>query len=235
LLILPAGLIFFAHNSHTSVEWRMPWVWLATASALDLLISPLLAILEGCGRVAQIASMRLGQNVLSSLGLWLTLFFHGRLFATPVVQTINVLVAVAWIVLGYRRFFGNLRSVDISQAPFSWREEVWPFQWRIALSWLSGYFIFQFFNPVLFATHGPVAAGQMGMSVSLCSALLSVSIAWMSTKASPLGTLVAKREWRELDKIFFTTFRQSAVVLVAGAAFVLSAIIALNHYHHPFA
>ncbi len=44
----------------------------------------------------------------------------------------------------------------------SWRREVWPFQWKIAVSWLCDYFIFQLFTPVLFAFRGPVEAGQDG-------------------------------------------------------------------------
>ena len=42
----------------------------------------------------------------------------------------------------------------------SYMKEIFPNQWKIALSWVSGYFIFHFFNPVLFA-EGPVVAGQM--------------------------------------------------------------------------
>jgi len=235
LVVLPAGLVFFAKNSGASaVSWRAAWIWLVIASALDLLISPLQAIIEGSGKVSQLASMRIGQSVLSSLGLWLTLISHGGLFASPVVETVNVGVALAWIIIGYRRFFQVLLRSDVSGSPLNWGKEVWPFQWRIALSWLSGYFIFQIFNPVLFATRGPVVAGQMGMSITLCNALLGVSIAWMSTKASPFGVLVARREWHELDVIFFRTLRQSILVLVTGGLAIFGAIVYLNYNHHPF-
>ena len=74
-------------------------------------------------------------------------------------------------------------------------KEVWAFQWRIAVSWLCGYFIFQLYNPVLFAYHGAVTAGQMGMSLSLANALISVAISWVNTKAAPFGAMIAGREY----------------------------------------
>src|SRR5579872_4221130 len=84
-----------------------------------------------------------------------------------------------------------------------WFEEVWPFQWRIAVSWFCGYFIFWLFNPVLFAYRGPVEAGQMGMSLSLANAILNIAISWISTKSAPFGTLIARKEYQQLDRIFF--------------------------------
>jgi len=235
LLVLPSGLVFFSRNSAPAavIAWRSPWVWLATVSALNLFVAPFFAILEGCGKISQIASMRASQSVLANLGLWLTLFCHGALFAGPVFQTVTLAFGLAWLVSGYGRFFRSLFYTDVSQAPFHWWTEVWPFQWRIALSWLSGYFIFQLFNPVLFATHGAVVAGQMGMSLTLCLALAGVPMAWMSTKASPFGVLVARRQWHALDSLFFKTLRQSFLVLVVGGVVLYVCVSILNYLDHP--
>jgi hypothetical protein len=232
LLVLPAGWIFFSRNSSAAaaIAWRTPWAWLVSVSALNLLVAPLFAILEGCGKISQIASMRVGQSVLASFGLWLTLLCHGALLAGPVFQTINLLFGIAWIATGHGRLFREMLRTDVAPATVEWWSEVWPFQWRIALSWLSSYFIFQLFNPVLFASHGPVVAGQMGMSLNLCSALIGVSMAWMNTKASPFGVLVARRQWQALDALFLTTLRQSLLVLMAGSVIVYTCV-AMMHYH----
>lgn len=232
LLVLPAGLVFFSRNSapNAAIAWRTPWIWLATASALNLLVAPLFAILEGCGKISQIASMRVGQSVLANLGLWVTLLCHGALFAGPVFQTINLVVGMAWLLSRYGRFFKTMLQTDVAQAPFHWWAEVWPFQWRIAISWLSGYFVVQFFTPVLFASHGPVVAGQMGMSLSLCTAVLGASIAWMTTKMSPFGVLVANKQWHDLDILFSRTLRQSLLVFFTVAVALWVSMAVLHHY-----
>jgi hypothetical protein len=74
----------------------------------------------------------------------------------------------------------------------------------------------------------------MGMSVALCNSLLAVSMAWMSTKASPFGVLVARRQWKSLDTVFFKTFRQSLLVLALGSFCGYACVVALKHYNHPF-
>lgn len=234
VLVMPAGMLFFSRNAATTpIAWRGPWVFLAIASAGNLLTLPFLAVVEGCGRVSHIASLRLGQSVLANAGLWITLRFHGALYASPVFQTVNVACAVAWLISQYGRFFRTLLQSDIRRISFSWSSEVWPFQWRIALSWLGGYLFSQIFNPVLFATHGPVVAGQMGMSLSVCNALVTVSFAWVSTKASPFGVLVARRRWKELDDVFFRTFRQSLSVLVASGLVVFAGALMLPRVAMP--
>jgi len=145
-----------------------------------------------------------------------------------------VVLALVWVHHYYGRFFRSLIQRDVSGVSFHWLSEVWPFQWRIALSWLSGYFMAQLFNPVLFAAHGPIVAGRMGMSLSIGSALVAVSFAWMSTKASPFGVMVARRQWGELDALFFRTVRQSFFVLLICCLIVLTVVVALDHVGHPF-
>ncbi len=235
--VLPAGLIFFSRSfpADANVVWRAPWIWLTIVSALSMCVSPLFSVLEGCGKVCQIAAMRVQQSVIASLGLWFGLLCHGGLFASPIFQTLNLVFALSWVGLRYGPFFRDLLSVQLEHHPINWSKEVWPFQWRIALSWLSGYFIFQLFNPMLFSARGPAEAGRMGMSLALCGAMSAVAMAWMSTKVAPFGMLVAKGDYQELDRLFFRTLSQSLIVLVTGCTITLVAVFSLDRMAHPFA
>ncbi len=234
ILLLPTGLYFFSRNSTAglTVVWRVPWICLTSFTVLNLGASPFFALLEGCGRIAEIALVRTGQNVLGNVGVWLVLSRHGGLLAVATFQAAYFAAGMLWLASSYRRFFADLLHTDVLGAPFDWRSEVWPFQWRIAVSWMSNYLVFQLFNPVLFATHGPIAAGRMGMSLSVCNSLLNASMAWMTTKAAPFGALVATRQWRALDDSFFRTFRQSAAILLAGSV-AISVVVAMVHTHYP--
>jgi O-antigen/teichoic acid export membrane protein len=234
ILLLPLGWYFFWRNSSTgqAVGWRLPWICLTGFTVLNLGAAPFFALLEGCGRIAEIALVRTGQNVLGNVGVWLVLALHGGLLAVAAFPAAYFTAGLAWLVWRYGSFFADLLRTDVRRAPFDWRREVWPFQWRIAVSWMSNYFVFQLFNPVLFATHGPVAAGRMGMSLSICNSLLNASMAWMTTKAAPFGALVATRQWRALDDSFFRTFRQSAAILLAGSVAV-SILAAIVHARYP--
>jgi hypothetical protein len=106
---------------------------------------------------------------------------------------------------------------------------VWPFQWKIAVSWLCDYFIFQLLTPVLFAFRGPVEAGRMGVSMSIVMQLGGIMLLWMTTKAAPFGTMVARGERTQLDAIFSRTLRQSLELFAAAAICVLAGTIFIDH------
>jgi hypothetical protein len=58
----------------------------------------------------------------------------------------------------------------------------------------------------------------MGMSLSIANSIGMVGLAWMSTKASPFGNMIARGETVVLDGLFFRTLFQSTVLVATGAA-----------------
>lgn len=94
----------------------------------------------------------------------------------------------------------------------NYRLEIFPFQWKIALSWISGYFIFQLFNPVLFATEGAIVAGQMGMTLTVLNSIMALSFSWMTTKVPVYSELIAKKDYNQLDSLFNKALIQSAIL-----------------------
>ena len=224
-LLLPAGMHFFALHRQpgAQVAWQMPWIAAVLATIFTFQMDPIFAFLEGCGRIPEVARMRFAQAVTGSLMAWTTLCLHHGLFAPAMVISGQAL-AGGYFLFTQRKLLLPLFRRNTAGNIVSWRHEIWPFQWRIAISWLCGYFIFQLFNPVLFAYRGATEAGQMGMSLTIASALSAIALAWMNTKASPFGTLVARREFVALDRIFFRTLWQSALLLAIGAVVVILGI-----------
>jgi len=94
----------------------------------------------------------------------------------------------------------------------NYKNEIFPYQWKMALSVISGYFIFQLFNPVLFATEGAVAAGQMGMTLAVLGSISSLSFSWMTTKVPLYSGLIAQKQYFDLDRIFNKTLNQSVLI-----------------------
>jgi hypothetical protein len=187
----------------------------ALAATLAFQLDPVLSFLEGCGFVVDIARLRLLQATIGSLLAWLALIAHHGLFAPAAMIFGTAGTSLGWLFRKRRLLLGLLRYQPGAHR-IQWRNEVWPFQWRIAISWLCGYLIFQLFTPVLFAFKGPIIAGQMGMSLSLANVLQSVSISWVNTKASPFGTMISRKRYSDLDQIFFRAVKQSVVVSLTG-------------------
>jgi hypothetical protein len=236
LFLLAVGAHFFATYQHggQGIEWRFPWYAAALAATLTFQIDPILSFMEGCGFVANVARLRLAQAATGSVLAWTALLLHHGLFAPALMIVGNAAVAAGWLIRRRGLLLGLMRYKP-GQHRVHWTNEVWPFQWRIAVSWLCGYFIFQLFTPVLFAYRGAEEAGRMGMSLSLANALQSVAISWINTKAAPFGALIARKEYSLLDAIFFRALRQSAGVFAAGALFVWTVDVYLNWAQIRFA
>jgi O-antigen/teichoic acid export membrane protein len=234
--LVPVGFHFFSTHQHAgpAVAWRSPWCFAALMAALNFQIDPFLSFLEGCGYVPEVARLRFMQSVTGSLLAWGALANHHGLFAPSMMLLGMASSAVVWLV-GKRKLLLGLLRYQAGGDRIRWNEEVWPFQWRIAVSWFCGYFIYWLFNPVLFAYRGPVEAGQMGMTISLVNAIQNIAVSWVSTKSAPFGTFIARKEYGILDHTFFQALRQTFAVSIAGALTAWIGCIYLNLLHLRFA
>jgi O-antigen/teichoic acid export membrane protein len=236
IFLLTVGSHFFStsQNLTANVSWRLPWYAASIAATLTFQLDPILSFMEGCGFVPNVARLRLVQAMSGSTLAWLALITRHGLFAPAMIIAGNAIVAFIWLV-HKRNLLLPLMRHKPGNHRIHWMKEVWHFQWRIAVSWLSGYFIFQLYNPVLFKYRGPVVAGQMGMSLALTNALITVAVSWVNTKAAPFGALIARKEYTKLDQVFFQSVKQSVAVCAIGAAMIWIGAVYLTWANLPFA
>lgn len=225
-ILIPAGLIFFGckNGLTTDFPWQLPWILAVIGTALNLATVPFFSMIMGSGDVATVNHRGMLGAIIGTCISWLVMLTNGGLFAIFAVTFGNIIISWSYLLkykpeilkMAWHGIFDRETSKK-TENTISWWGEIWPLQWKIAVSWISGYFIFQLFNPVLFYYHGSVIAGQMGMTLAASNALLSMSILWMTVKSPDFGKLIAKREWKELDRLFFRVFYQSIGVVVTGA------------------
>ena len=75
----------------------------------------------------------------------------------------------------------------------------------------------------------------MGMSMNVCGTLMSMAVAWMNTKAAPFGRMIALRDFRLLDQVFFRTLIQSTCAAVVACTAVWGTLVFLRACHIAFA
>ncbi len=230
LALLAGGSFFFARKATPVRGWEAPWIALSIVACGILSLIPFLKVLEGCGAVAEVARIRLCQAIAANLSGWSVLLGGGKLWASAAITAGSVLVGGGWLLFTRRRFFSDL--LHIRGGGISWREEVWPFQWRIAVSTISGYLILHLFIPVLFASRGAAAAGRMGMSMTIASAAFIVATSLLTTKIPAYGALIARRDFAELDRRFFPTLLGAFSAMALGAVAVFSGTIVLRAVGH---
>jgi O-antigen/teichoic acid export membrane protein len=229
-----AGYVFFSFNPNPGVDWVAPWSALVFVAGCQLSLLPVFALLEGCNQVATVNLFRLVQGLTSSIALWTVLVIGGGLWIAPASLGAGFVSNVLALGLGYKPFLIQLVRSSLATR-MGWRSEIWPMQWRLAISGLVVYFAFSLFNPVMFYYHGAVVAGQMGMTWALAGALGSLAMIWIQVKVPLFGSLIAKKQYDVLDGVFFRTSVISFVVVFCAALGVWGMVYLLNVLNHPFA
>lgn len=211
LIILTfVGFIFFERydKSEGTVSWRIPWILISLGTAIKLFQSPLTSLLMGIGKVKEMSKIGFYQQIILPTSAWIGLACGFKLY---VVGISTILAALIWNIYVSRtsmqRILINLWKEKIT-ARVQYMQEIFPYQWKIALSWISGYFIYQLFNPVLFATEGAVVAGQMGMTLAALNGIQALSSSWQNTKIPLYSRLIALKDYKQLDTIFNKTLKQ---------------------------
>lgn len=229
------GLCFFGGRAAPAVGWVGPWLLLCLSAGLTLCFMPITALLEGCNQVANVYKFRFAQYVATGVVAWSVICLGGGLWAAPLsgLTGLFVMVALSWS--RYGRFIRSVFGAVPQGEHLRWKSDILPMQWRIALSWIGGYFTFALFTPVIFHYHGAVVAGQMGMTWALVSALSTLAASWVAPKAPMFGMLIAQGRYAELDRAFWRLEAAVVAVVVAGAIVLLGALGLLHLVGHPYA
>ncbi len=240
LLMLPlltsGGYIFFEIKevAQNPVNWQAPWMLLCTAASILMIFTPILGIIEGCGKVAEVAVFRIIQDSVCALIYWIALVSGLKLFAVSILFFTRVTALLIYLLIFRRRFLFDLILTRVSHA-INFKEEIWPFQWRFLVCSIASLLATFLTIPIVFAAQGSVVAGQFGMTLQITSALLSVSMVWVSTKVPLFCNLVALKKYDELDRTFRNVSRQSCLVMFLLSIGIIIMLAVVNRLVPNFA
>lgn len=225
------GFVFFEKydKSGGTVTWRIPWILISVGTAIKLFQSPLTSLLMGIGKVKEMSKIGFYQQIILPVSAWIGLVCGFKLY---VVGISTILSALIWNIYvsntSMHQILINLWKEKIT-ARIQYMQEIFPYQWKIALSWISGYFIYQLFNPVLFATEGAVIAGQMGMTLTALNGIQALSSSWQNTKIPLYSRLIALKDYKQLDGIFNKTLKQMTSICLFLLAFMMIGIWGIRY------
>jgi O-antigen/teichoic acid export membrane protein len=228
------GHIFFTVAVHRDpaghiVVWQGAWWIIAVTAALSLAVNPAWSLLQGCNQVAVLAKFNFWVALATFGANAVALISGAGIYASAIGAAFNLLLSLAYLLWRWRAFFMQFREHP-RHGHVSWKYEIWPFQWRIAVSWMSGYFVFDIVNPIAFYFCGPVDAGRLGMSLQLVRIISNVALTWISTKGPQFGMLIATRAWNELDALWRRSTIQVFVFYLLGYAAFLSVIPFVGYF-----
>lgn len=235
IVLQVAGTFFFEEfGRDESVDWKLPWIIISCMSAWSLFTAPLFSFMNGLGLVKAMAKMNFYRTIINTIMLWGCLLLGLKLYSMAFSALVSALFVIIYFVTN--RLF--LILVDIWKTKMrervSYMKEIFPYQWKIALSWMSGYFIFNFMNPVIFASVGSVAAGQFGMSLNVLNQIRTLAMSWITTKIPLMSRLIEMKEYFDLDRMFRRTVIQEVCVCLTLLSGFWIVIILLRETQFSF-
>lgn len=229
------GYIFFSKSPNPNINWMYPWLTLCLLTGVNICLVPMWSLLEGCNQVAKLYAYRFFQSLFSNSSIWIAILLGAKLW-TASLSCIAILVCAAvFIRYKYWVFFKTLLFLKPINSRIEWHKDIFPMQWRIAISWVSGYFVFSLFTPVLFKFHGPVIAGQMGITWSLVGIITTISGAWLAPKVPKFGMFIAVKSYNKLDQLFSKITKIILVVSVSIGFLIWFFVFLLYSSNNKFA
>jgi hypothetical protein len=229
-----AGVAFFWPKVLPPQQWMLPWLALVGLTGLLLWTLPFVAILEGCNQVITVNKYRFTQAVAGNLAVWACIAAGAGLWAAVASAAVKLAWEVYLLRVRYRAFFRPFFAAARDEQ-VCWRTEIWPLQWTLAVQGVLQYFAFFLFTPITLQYHGAAAAGQMGMTWSVLTALQAGAFAWVHTRTPLFGMLISRRDYRELDRVFKRVSIISGCILTLAGLSFCAVVVLLNQASHPLA
>ena len=231
-LILSIVGVLFLMSSTKNIYLLMAWVFYSFTGAFLLLVSLFGAVLKGFNKVDLAQKILTLASFVSNIGTWAALFTGFNLWALAIGGTINIILSLILFYSSTTSLWAQIFHTKVV-GQYNWLKETLPLQWRYAISWASGYFIFQFIVPVAMIYSGADVAGKLGLSLVIARAVQSMANSWGMTKIPQFNIFVAQKKRNELNKLLKTIQKQSLSIFIAGSIaliFILIFIFPMIHW-----
>jgi hypothetical protein len=216
------GPLLFGGRADPGISWIGPWYILCLVTSLSVLVLPMSAILEGTGHVAASQRAQLVGAVVGSIGGWAAILAGMGLYSVAVIVGLRSAVVALMLTRPYRPF-AQLRF-DSPTGPIITWSELWPLQWRLTLSWLTGILMYQSMVPLTFQLVGPIAAGQMGLLNQILQAVMSIGGVWLVSAQPRMGQLAAARQMEEIRRLTRATAIRCSITAALVSAVALMSV-----------
>lgn len=221
LIMVIVGFFYFGtENRNTLLAWSV----FSVIGGLTLILSLFQAIYKGLDKVKIIQKNLLIGSIMMAIGNWSFLYFEFKVWALIVGNTLGLL-AMLFHIYKIAPFFWKQVIEYKPIKKISWGGEILKLQWKYAISWISGYFIFNLIVPVLYKYEDPIIAGKYGITYTVLITIVGISQAWIVTKIPKFNIMLASGKKSELKQFFYKSFLQSV-----GIQLVLSTFVVLTFY-----
>jgi hypothetical protein len=228
LIVMLAGYVFFRSTLY-STNLITIWIMYAISGGLTLFTSLISSILQGINKVRNVLQINLYANVISTISIWVVLLLGGGIWALTVSSLIFCFTSFVFFYYKYKYFFFQVYT-NHSTNKFDWGKEVYGLQIRYSVSWIAGYFVFNFVTPVTLYFLGPVMAGKVGITFTSTSAILQMAHSWISNKIPELNMNISLNK-KDAARNLFRSLNRSSLYFFFLCSIMVLVVLQVNIFN----
>lgn len=213
--LIMVGGYFFIDAKHDAINWQMAWILYSMASAMAFINSTIMSFFEGCNSVSLMQSVRFRVGVCTTCTNFICLVMGFNLYALALAQCVNAAAGLLYLCYYFQQSMKQLWKLSMGKC-YNWWPEFSSLIWRYAISWCSGFFIFQLFTPLAFQFHGAVFSGKIGISIAMWTAGVGIANTFITAILPRMNMLISKHQWKELDALFHKNLMLTMGTMVLG-------------------
>ena len=214
--------IMQSQPNDTGINWKSPWLCVSLVSVFNITVAYINGFMDGCQMFVTTNLRRSVQSLASLVALFTVFLMEGRLWALGLSQLASLIVGIILMFSFHKEFFKHLFKDFQNNNYISWWTEIFPLQWRFATTWLTGIFVFQLFNPILFSLVSPEAAGKFGFTLSIVSVVNNYAQVWIAARSPVFANLNSSGKWEELEELFRKSLLSGILTYIIGSIFIIS-------------
>lgn len=228
-IVFIIGFVVLDRNE-TSIGWHFPWLIYSATSVLIFLNNVTLSFFEGCNSVAKIQKLRFYIAVVSSVTTIAGVISGVGLYALAFGLLLSAVIGAVLIFSNYSSAIKQMLALH-RLCDHPWKKELVPLLLRYAISWASGYFIFQIFTPAAFYFYGANEAGKVGLSFSAIVAIYSISNIWMTIIIPSMNICVAEGNYLKLNFLFKRNLKLAMLTYISGVSVLIICLVRFADFY----
>lgn len=218
-IIMGAGIAVL--NSHGDMAtWIIPWVIYMLAGGLSFIVRISLSFFEGCNLISKIqTNYAISAIALAGVTIGMLVGKCG-LYALAIPAVISFLFNFVLMFIVFRHAIIQLLKTKVVHN-HHWGRNFLSLIWKYAISWASGYFIFQIYTPLAYIVYDPIMAGKVGITMTLIQACFTIANTFNAMFVPKINISVANREWGKAEGLCKKGLLLSMPLYVLGATIIM--------------
>jgi O-antigen/teichoic acid export membrane protein len=226
IILFILGYFYFKSES---IFILLAWYLYTVIGGLGLFGSLLLSIYQGLDKITEIQKNMILSSLAYSLGTWIMLMLHFKIWALVIGSFLNIFVTLFLLHRVAIPLWKQIIKYKV-RGKYHFFQETIPLQWRYAISFICSYLIVYLYVPSTFKLIGPVQAGQLGLSLSIITAVSGMANSWIITKVPKFNVLVAQKNYTDLDHLFKKSMTNGVFIQILLSFVSMCLVYGLNYF-----